>query len=62
MQSTILLLATHSVLAFGVDLQGSYDRVFVGLRPANERRRYKVTASLIGWELCCDIGYITTSY
>ena len=21
----------------------------LGLRPANERRRYKVTASLIGW-------------
>ena len=23
--------------------------LILGLRPANERRRYKVTASLIGW-------------
>ena len=28
-----------------------YDRpgLILGLRPANERRRYKVTPSLIGW-------------
>ena len=24
-------------------------RLIVGLHPANERRRYKVTSSLIGW-------------
>ena len=24
-------------------------RLILGLRPANERRRYKVTPSLIGW-------------
>ena len=24
---------------------------YIGLRPANERRRYKVTPSLIGWAL-----------
>ena len=27
----------------------SYSRLILGLRPANERRRYKVTPSLIGW-------------
>ena len=26
-----------------------YTRLILGLRPANERRRYKVTSSLIGW-------------
>ena len=28
---------------------GTYARLIVGLCPANERRRYKVTPSLIGW-------------
>ena len=27
----------------------AYRGLILGLRPANERRRYKVTASLIGW-------------
>ena len=26
-----------------------YTGLILGLRPANERRRYKVTTSLIGW-------------
>ena len=28
---------------------GTYTERIPGLRPANERRRYKVTPSLIGW-------------
>ena len=28
---------------------GSAPQLSLGLRPANERRRYKVTPSLIGW-------------
>ena len=27
----------------------SYPGLILGMHPANERRRYKVTASLIGW-------------
>ena len=37
----------------GVEFIVGYTRykigLILGLRPANERRRYKVTASLIGW-------------
>ena len=29
--------------------RGYYTRLFVGLRPTNERRRYKVTPSVFGW-------------
>ena len=30
-------------------VKAMYSELIVGLRPANERRRYKVTPSLIGW-------------
>ena len=32
-----------------VGLEPSDTGLILGLRPANERRRYKVTPSLIGW-------------
>ena len=31
------------------DIYSIYSERILGLRPANERRRYKVTPSLIGW-------------
>ena len=36
----------HGVLYNDIDQQW---RSYLGLRPANERRRYKVPPSLIGW-------------
>ena len=36
-------------LAGYVDQAAYIVRLILGLRPANERRRYKVTPSLIGW-------------
>ena len=32
-----------------VPTNGSYTELYLGLRPANERWRYFVTMSLIGW-------------
>ena len=36
------------VVGMGADV-GYAAGLILGLRPANERRRYKVTPSLIGW-------------
>ena len=33
----------------GITSNTAYTGLILGLRPANERRRYFVTASLIGW-------------
>ena len=42
------LVETTSALMSSV-LKQSYTGLTLGLRPANERRRYTVTPSLIGW-------------
>ena len=41
----------HDLCLVNFELHGSHNRsgLILGLRPANERRRYKVTPSLIGW-------------
>ena len=39
------LLYNNVSYKLGYELSG----LILGLRPANERRRYKVTPSLIGW-------------
>ena len=39
----------ETILVLSIYGQGVAAGVFLGLHPANERRRYKVTPSLIGW-------------
>ena len=46
-------LFNNTVIENGVSIfvlnGGTVSMLNLGLRPANERRRYKVTPSLIGW-------------
>ena len=43
----IYLPLTHSIILS--ESHAAHSGLILGLRPANERRRYKVTTSHIGW-------------
>ena len=45
--SWVTAISIHNTLLLGMRLRCL--RLILGLRPANERRRYFVTTSLIGW-------------